>query len=706
MKIVVVSDVSPVQLLGGGERVLWEQTSRLCARKHVVKVVSRTPDGGVPGDLVHDGVAVHHFPVDRRSLAAFIRTSVLGARRAVESEIAAHGADVLHFHQPIGAFGVLTSTLGRRLPSLYTFHSPAPLEYRSRTGMSGLHRGGLVGRAGAALLWTLERASLKRASRIQVLSDFSARLLWDLYGISGERIVKIVGGADVERFHPSGTREAQRQALGLPGDRPLLFTLRNLEPRMGLDTLIRAMATVRERFPRVLLLLGGSGSLRPLLETITISLGLSEHVRFLGFVPERDLPAYYGAADAFVLPTRELEGFGLVTVEALACGTPVLGTPVGATPEILEPLDRSLLFADVGPTAIADGIGRFLERSERDPAGVRDLRRACVAYAERQYGWSRSVDALEDMLGTLTEKNVAATGAVRCVACDRAARLRWFRHRGEDYRACPACGTSVAAKLPTAAGLRHFYEVEYPARFVRPEVPASRLDLFDELVARLGPPRGRRRLLDVGCGPGHFVASAAAAGWRAVGLELAAEMCAAARTTAACDVVQSDSVLLPFDTASMDAVTFINVLDHLVDPYGALAEAHRVLAPDGLLVIRVPNGAFHRRATQFFSMLGRRGWLGKFGAYPVFHVFGFTARGLRRLVERSGFHVLSLRNSPLSAEGPSAADSRAPGLPRWLRGAGETVAATLHAVTASRCLAAPSIELYARRLGDEEVPPS
>ncbi len=69
MKIVVVSDVSPVQLLGGGERVLWEQTSRLSARKHVVKVVSRTPDGGVPGDLVHGGVAVHHFPVDRRSLA-------------------------------------------------------------------------------------------------------------------------------------------------------------------------------------------------------------------------------------------------------------------------------------------------------------------------------------------------------------------------------------------------------------------------------------------------------------------------------------------------------------------------------------------------------------------------------------------------------------------------------------------------------------
>src|SRR2546426_11538137 len=115
--------------------------------------------------------------------------------------------------------------------------------------MSGLHRGGLVGRAGAVLLWTLERVSLRRASRIQVLSDFSARLLWDLYGISGERIVKILGGADFLKIHPGGSREAQRQALGLPSDRPFLFTLRNLEPRMGADTLIRARATGRERFP-------------------------------------------------------------------------------------------------------------------------------------------------------------------------------------------------------------------------------------------------------------------------------------------------------------------------------------------------------------------------------------------------------------------------------------------------------------------------
>src|SRR6266446_5891870 len=702
----MVSDVSPTPAEGGGTRMLWEQSSRLVARGHDVRVVCRATTDGEAATAERQGVRIRRFAVDRRTVRRFVVSSVLGARRVVTLELRDAPADVLHVHQPLAGVGVLMSPAVRGLPRLYSFHSPAPLEFRSRRGMTAHHRSGWAGRIGLTALWGTERACLRRATAIHVLSDYSAEQLWRLYGVPRDRVVKIPGAADTTWFRPAADRAAVRTRLGLPAERPLLLTVRNLERRMGLDLLIRAMAILKRDRPEALLLIGGVGSVRQELESFSEALGLREQVRFLGFIPDEALPLYYQAADVFILPTRELEGFGLVTVEALACGTPVLGTPVGATPEILEPLDRSLLFADVGPTAIADGIGRFLERSARDPAAVRDLRRACVAYAERQYGWSRSVDALEDMLGTLTEKNVAATGAIRCVACDAATPLRWFRHRGEDYRACPACGTSVAAKLPTAAGLRHFYEVEYPTRFVRPEVPASRLDLFDELVARLGPPRGRRRLLDVGCGPGHFAASAAAAGWRAVGLELAAEMCAAARTTAACDVVQSDSVLLPFDTASMDAVTFINVLDHLVEPYGALSEAHRVLAPDGLLVIRVPNGTFHRRATQFFSMLGRRGWLGKFGAYPVFHVFGFTAGGLRRLVERSGFHVLSLRNSPLTAEGPSAADSRAPGLPRWFRGAGETVAVTLRSVTASRCLAAPSIELYARRLGDEEVPPS
>jgi len=428
VRILIVSDVSPIVVLGGAERVVWEQASRLAAAGHRVRVVSRAPENVGPGAVVHRGVPVRHVVVDRRTLRSFIRTSILEARRAVAEEVEAHGADVLHFHQPLAAFGALTSPVGRRLPSLYTFHSPAPLEYLTRLGTTGWHRGGLVGHAGAALLWLVERACLARASRIHVLSDFSAGLVRRLYWISSRRVVKIPAGVDLERFRPPRDRMALRRELGLPAGGPLLFTLRNLEPRMGLDNLIRAMDTLRRRVPDVLLLIGGAGSQRSELEAQAASLRLQEHVRFLGFVPDVDLPRYYGAADAFVLPTRALEGFGLVTVEALACGTPVLGTPVGATPEILVPLDPSLVFPDASAEAMAHDLGRFLDSLARDPAGAGRLRDASRRHAETQYSWERSIGDLETTLRKLVEQ-LAAPAPPRALTGrrSRCAIVQWKR---------------------------------------------------------------------------------------------------------------------------------------------------------------------------------------------------------------------------------------------------------------------------------------
>jgi len=170
---------------------------------------------------------------------------------------------------------------------------------------------------------------------------------------------------------------------------------------MGLDILIQAVASLRRHFPEVLLLIGGDGSMRSHLESLTASLDLWNHVRFLGFVPEAQLPLYYQAADVFVLPTRELEGFGLVTVEALACGTPVMGTAIGATPEILEPLDPSLVFRDTTPEAMAEDLHRFLAVSQRDPAAGERLRQACRRYVETRYAWDLSVSRLEAVLNDL-----------------------------------------------------------------------------------------------------------------------------------------------------------------------------------------------------------------------------------------------------------------------------------------------------------------
>src|SRR5437867_8607986 len=395
----MVSDVSPSHPAGGGERMLWEQARCLAARGHDVRVVSRADsDAAGPVSLEREGVRIRQFPLDRRSVARFIRSSILGARRATADELARQTADVLHLHQPLAGYGALASRAGGRLPSLYSFYSPAPLEYRSRRGMTARHRSGLMGATGAAILWAFEPACLRRVTLVHVLSHFAADQAWKLYAVARERIVMLPGAAATERFRPAADRGAVRRRLGIAPDRSLLFTVRNLESRMGLDSLLRAMAIVRTRRPDALLLIGGTGSLAELLKAQSQALGLEQHVQFLGFVPDEALALYYQAADAFVLPTRELEGFGLVTVEALACGTPVLGTPVGATPEILTPLCPSLIFGGPAPEMLASGLERFLDDRTRDPERYARLRAASRAHSEQHYGWPRATADLERAL--------------------------------------------------------------------------------------------------------------------------------------------------------------------------------------------------------------------------------------------------------------------------------------------------------------------
>lgn len=418
-RILMVADVSPLEIKGGGERVLWEHASRLVKRGSPVRILCRSDTGGSTGCLEVQGVQIRQFPVDRRSLFRFLQRSILGARRAFAHEVARAEPNVLHIHQPLSGYGVLATPHGQRIPSLYTFLSPAPLEFRSRHRMSGQHRAGLISLVGMGPLWIIERACLRLATRIHVLSDFSAGQLRRLYRIPLDRIIKIPGGADLDRFQPAPDRQSVRKDLGLPTGPPVLLTVRNLEARMGLDALIRAMAILRRHVHDVLLLIGGEGSRRHELESLAGSLDLETTVRFLGFIPEAKLPRFYQAADAFVLPTRALEGFGLVTVEALACGTPVLGTAVGATPEILGPLDPSLLLRNPTPEAMAEDLRRFLEARACDAATAQQLRQTCRRHVEELYSWDISVRQLDMILRVLV--NAGSPGAWATRESSRAA---------------------------------------------------------------------------------------------------------------------------------------------------------------------------------------------------------------------------------------------------------------------------------------------
>jgi glycosyltransferase involved in cell wall biosynthesis/SAM-dependent methyltransferase len=696
LRVLMVADVSPVHIAGGAERVLWEHASRLATGGCRVRVLSRVPSGSLAAEQ-RLGVDLRLFPVDDGSPLAFVRSSILNARRAATEELARMDADVLHCHQPLSGYGVLTSAAGRRLPSLYTFLSPAPLEYRSRLGGTAHHRGGLMGAAGVATLWLIERACLRHATRIHVLSDFSAGQLWRLYRIGSDLIVKIPGGADVTRFQPVPDRAAVRRSLGLPLGIPLLLTVRNLERRMGLDSLIKAMALVRQHHPEAVLLIGGAGPLRAELEALVSSLGVRDQVRFLGYIPESDLPRFYQAADLFILPTRELEGFGLITAEALASGTPVLGTPVGATPELLLPLDSRLIFRGTTPDAMAEDMCRFLDAERHDARAAADLRRACRAHAERTLDWNLSVGRLRDSLEDLVAHRLPAPPAPEsCPACGAHGWAPDVAYLGTAYRRCRSCGIGMVATLPDAAALRLHYETQYPDRFPHGKTGEGRAALFAGILDRLQELRKPGQLLDVGCSGGHFLSAARQRGWRGVGMDLSRQACALARRAGVL-AVHAESPHLPIRSGSVDAVALLNVLDHVADPFGSLREARRALAPGGILVVRVPNAAFHRPWIRLLSALGPWSRSRGLDGVPILHLYGLTRRTLRSLAIRAGFDEPVVRTSPFALDPDQSAKGRIRRAAMRLALSGFQWAVRIpERLSCGRCLVGPSMELYAR----------
>lgn len=398
-RLLVVGDVSPLETHGGAARVIREQSRWLAARGHTVTVFCRDPGDGAPRGGTVDGVPVLHYAVDRRWPLGFALTSLTGVRRGFRRELDGREWDAAIFHQPFSAVA-LGPLLPPGLPRLYVFHSPAGDEYRLRAERLGGGRAPAAAGLVAAVLTRLERRALRGAGRVVVLSEFSRRVLAERHRRLAAPVVTIPGAVDLDRFRPPVDRGRARQRLGVHDRAALLLTVRDLQSRMGLDTLLRAVAALAPGRP-LACVIGGSGGLRADLERLAADLGLAGVVRFAGHIPEELLPLHYQAADLFALPTRALEGFGLVTVEALACATPVVATPVGATPEILRPLDPRLLAADSSPAALAAALARALPL-----AADEGFRRRCREHAERHYSWERHVDALEGALA-------AAGGAAR-----------------------------------------------------------------------------------------------------------------------------------------------------------------------------------------------------------------------------------------------------------------------------------------------------
>jgi D-inositol-3-phosphate glycosyltransferase len=226
----------------------------------------------------------------------------------------------------------------------------------------------------------IETRIVAGVDRVIASSEHERQALVDLYGARRDRVEVIPCGVDLTLFQP-GDRDEARAKLGLSGD-VILFVGR-MDPVKGLDLLLRAVALLAHRPTLKLVVVGGSGTEDEMKrsQALVARLGIEGQVDFRGSVAQEELPSFYQAADVCVVPSH-YESFGLVAIEAFACGTPVIGSMVGGLPTVIRDGENGLLVPWRQPSEFAERIDLIL--------GDQTLRESLSENARpsvMKYGW-------------------------------------------------------------------------------------------------------------------------------------------------------------------------------------------------------------------------------------------------------------------------------------------------------------------------------
>ncbi|PZO43365.1 MAG: glycosyl transferase family 1 [Pseudanabaena frigida] len=294
----------------------------------------------------------------------------LSLRKAVDRVLASSTYDLVATHFALYTLPAI-DRFGK-LPLVMHFHGPWALESRAEGG----------GRLSTCGKLAIEKMVYQRANGFIVLSESFRQILHRTYNVPLEKIFIVGGGIDTKEFDVDLSISQAREKLGWPQDRRIIFCVRRLVQRMGLENLISAIALVKKQHPDVLLLIAGKGAISNMLRSQIQELQLENHVQLLGFVPDSDLAIAYRAAELSIVPTISLEGFGLIVIESLAAGTPVLGTPIGGIPEVLQPFNSDLILEGSTTGQLAQGIIEALSGQRQMPSAEE-----CQAYVRKNYDW-------------------------------------------------------------------------------------------------------------------------------------------------------------------------------------------------------------------------------------------------------------------------------------------------------------------------------
>ncbi len=327
------------------------------------------------------GGQVHSFALAQAPLLR----RLFKAGRSLQAQLSEFKPDLLVSHFALYAAPVLLQKPDN-LPWAHHFHGPWALE-GSAEGSSKIF---------TLMKQFLENRVYRHPDIFIVLSSAFRDLLHQEFNVPFERIQVIPGGVDVNRFVPNPSQEEARGFFKLPNDRPVILAVRRLARRMGLENLLVSFDQVRKRFPDALLVVAGKGPLQTCMVKIVEDLQLKEHVQLLGYVDDDFLPLLYRTADVTIVPSITLEGFGLIAVEALACGVPVLVTPVGGLPEIVNNLDSGLVLGGNEVDDLSVGMLEFLKNRNFFPSGAE-----CRTFVEQNFEWSMVVGKIASAYRTI-----------------------------------------------------------------------------------------------------------------------------------------------------------------------------------------------------------------------------------------------------------------------------------------------------------------
>jgi len=383
MRICMLTWEFPPRIVGGIARHCLGLSKALAKLGHEVYVITLEFPGTPLFEDV-DGVKVHRVLIELGHPNFIIWTFIFN--HFMEKKVAELSRsvkfDIIHIHDWLTAEAGVSSKHFLNKSLVSTVHS-------TEVGRSqGLHN------PDSFLIDGIEWWMTYEAKRVIVCSN---SVKWELeshFNLPHDKVTVIPNGVEISNFNLNINREEVKRRYGIkPNERIVLFIGR-LVPQKGVDTLIKAVPLIIQRHRDAKILIAGDGWSRTYLEELAKSMGLGDHVRFLGFISDWELADLMVAADVLVVPSV-YEPFGIVALEGMAAGTPVVATNIGGLSEIIEHDKTGVLVYPRNPESIAWGVNRVLSDRKYADWLVRNARKKVL----EAYSWEeiakRTVEVYE-----------------------------------------------------------------------------------------------------------------------------------------------------------------------------------------------------------------------------------------------------------------------------------------------------------------------